>query len=59
MSIKQALLIGATGFLINADSSKTPYSNPTSKELAETFYTPSQKPLGPLTLSPSFKNNII
>lgn len=59
MDIKQALLIGVTGALINADSPKTPYSNPTSKELAETFYTPSEKPLDPLTLSSSFKNNII
>ena len=37
MSIKQALLIGVTGFLIDADSPKTPFPNQTKKGLIETL----------------------
>ena len=57
MSIKQALLIGVTGFLIDADSPKTPFPNQTKKGLIETLNPKQEKQSDPLVCTTTFKNN--
>ena len=57
MSIKHALLIGATGFLIDANSPKTPFSNQIKEGIIETLNPTQERLSNPLVCTTTFKND--
>ena len=57
MDIKQALLIGATGYFSEATSSNIPFSDQTKKVIIETLNHKQEKQSDPLVCTTTFKNN--
>ncbi len=57
MDIKQALLIGATGYFSDATSSNIPFSDQTKKVIIETLNPAQEKQSDPLVCTTTFKNN--
>jgi hypothetical protein len=54
MDIKQALLIGATGYFSDATSSNIPFSDQTKKVIIETLNPAQEKQSDPLVCTTTF-----